>query len=667
MNGDYYLQFDDGVPNNSVHILWYDFTVRSGGAPQPGRLYSKNWALRTPPKFNTFPECQFDRPFNGVFYSYTTDGFVSKIDFNNSGFQGLSFTVAFGDRGPGTTGDVMTDRRSVKGANATDSAAVHLVFLNDPDNVQFPSSLSQCGDVALLGVDCITADSFCINVGVTKPGQVEVILDFNDNGIYDDSTTDVILAMFFDFPDTTCIPWNGLKGDGTPITFGESIPLVIRYAQGVQHYASFDVEFLKNGFCVQTIRPICPGIATNLLYWDDSNITDDINTVTIDEGDPGTGQPKVQFNGCTCGTGGCRTWDNFQIGDPPTGSCTGTPYGYGDNNTLNTWWFASTKVIENIFLPFVQVNITGDSAICSNDSTVFTADVFPDTISFNYSWTGPGGFVANTPTTGFIAIAGTYYVTITDPISNCSAIDSQQLIVFQQPTTSVTFVCLGSNQQNANVDLSVFGGSPPYMYMWSNGATTQDLNNVPPGTYTVIVTDANGCMAFDTVTVQGCCALVVTCPPTNGGTFNCVTNVPVASPSDVTVNQFCDSFTVTSSQTNNGGSGCASSPLIITRTYLITDNAGNTQTCVRTFTVIDALAPTLTCPANTTVQCTASTLPAATGTATATDNCDPTLTVTFSDVTVAGSCPQERTITRTWSATDDCGNTGNLYANHLRG
>jgi hypothetical protein len=658
MNGDYTIQFDDGSPFNIVNILWYDFTVRSGGVPQTGRVYSKNWALRTPPIMaNTPPECQFDRPFNGVFYSYTTDGFVSKIDFNGSGFQGLSFTVAFGDRGPGTTGNVMEDRRSVKGVNATDSAAVHLVFLNDPDNTEFPSSLSQCGDVSLLGVDCITTDSFCIKVGVTKPGQVEVILDFNNNGIYDINTTDVILAMFFDVPDTVCIPWNGLKGDGSPIAFGESIPLVIRYAQGVQHYAAFDVEYLKNGFCVQTIRPICAGMATNLLYWDDTKITDDISTVTIDEGDPGTGQPKVQFNGCVCGVANCRTWDNFQIGDPPTGTCVGTPYGYGDNNTLNTWWFASTLVINNIFLPFIQVNITGDSAICAGTSTVFTAEVFPDTISFNYSWSGPGGFTAATPTTGFISTAGMYYVTITDPISNCTAIDSQLLIINQNPATTISFTCLGSNQQNANVDLSVSGGLPPYMYLWSNGAMTQDLTNIPPGTYTVIVTDANGCMAFDTVTVQGCCALVVTCPPANGGTFNCVNNVPVADPSVVTVNQYCDSFTITSSQTDNGGAGCAASPLVITRTYMVQDNAGNTTSCVQTFTVIDAVAPTITCPPNITIQCTASTLPANTGTATGSDNCSGTPVITFTDLSVAGPCPQKGTITRTWKATDNCGNT----------
>ena len=658
MLGDYTVQFDDGSPFNIVNILFYDFTVRNGGVVKPGRLWSNNWALRTPPIMaNTPPECQFDRPFNGVFYSYTMDGFVSKVNFLNSDFQGLSFTVSFGDRGPGNTGDVISDRRSVNDANATANNADHMVFLNDPDNIEFPSSITQCGDVSLLGVSCVIPDSFCINVGVTQPGQVEIILDFVNNGIYDQDTTDVILAMFFTAADTACITWDGLKGDGSPIAFGEPVPVVVRYSQGVQHYAGFDVEFLKSGFCVQTIRPICPGTATNLLYWDDTNITDDVVTVTIDEGDPGTGQPKVQLNGCTCGSGGCRTWDNFQIGDPPTGTCVGTPFGYGENATLNTWWFASTTTITGNNLPFAQVIITGDSAICAGTSTFFTADVSPDTTDFLFAWTGPGGFNATTQTVGPLTLAGTYYVTITDTITNCTAVDSAVLIVYSNPTTTIAFTCLGPNQQNADVNLTVSGGQPPYTYLWSNGAMTEDLSNVPPGMYSVTVTDANGCTATNSITVQGCCALVITCPPTNGGTFSCPANVPAPNNSLITVNQYCNSFTITSSDSNNGGAGCAASPLVVTRVYTVTDALGSTQTCTQTFTVIDAVIPTITCPANITIQCTASTLPANTGTATGSDNCGGTPTITFSDATVAGACPQERTINRTWVATDNCGNT----------
>ena len=50
MVGDYVIQFDEIPPTSGiVNILFFDFTVRNSGVPQLGRLWSRNWALRTPP------------------------------------------------------------------------------------------------------------------------------------------------------------------------------------------------------------------------------------------------------------------------------------------------------------------------------------------------------------------------------------------------------------------------------------------------------------------------------------------------------------------------------------------------------------------------------------------------------------------------------------------
>ncbi len=71
----------------------------------------------------------------------------------------------------------------------------------------------------------------------------------------------------------------------------------------------------------------------------------------------------------------------------------------------------------------------------------------------------------------------------------------------------------------------------------------------------------------------------------------------------------------------------------------------------------DTTPPVISIPADVTVECDQSTDPANTGSATATDTCDTAPNVSFSDSVAPGDCPQESIITRTWTATDGCGNS----------
>jgi hypothetical protein len=92
-------------------------------------------------------------------------------------------------------------------------------------------------------------------------------------------------------------------------------------------------------------------------------------------------------------------------------------------------------------------------------------------------------------------------------------------------------------------------------------------------------------------------------------------------------------------------------------TVTVTDDDGAADDDTASVTISDADTPVISAPADVTVECDESTLPANTGTATATDACDPAPAVTYADVETAGACPQEKTIERTWTATDSCGNS----------
>lgn len=138
--------------------------------------------------------------------------------------------------------------------------------------------------------------------------------------------------------------------------------------------------------------------------------------------------------------------------------------------------------------PFPQISLTVTDASCANAADGSIA-VLPLTPGWTYSW---DGLPQSGPTATGLG-AGDYTVLVSDP-SGCDTVLSATvtapapLSLADLSTTDES--CAGAG--DGSVSVSVIGGTPPYAYNWSNGADSTVIQ-VGAGTWTVTVTDANGC------------------------------------------------------------------------------------------------------------------------------------------------------------------------------
>lgn len=131
--------------------------------------------------------------------------------------------------------------------------------------------------------------------------------------------------------------------------------------------------------------------------------------------------------------------------------------------------------------------------------------------------------------------AGNYIITIRDA-QQCQTSATQSLVAPNSPTVSSITpsdeTCPGN--LDGSVTIQVSGGTSPFIYTWSNNATTQNLTNVAAGNYTVTVRDASNCTVSATTTViagNACCNIQITAvitQPSCGGSDGSINTTVVS-------------------------------------------------------------------------------------------------------------------------------------------
>ena len=123
-----------------------------------------------------------------------------------------------------------------------------------------------------------------------------------------------------------------------------------------------------------------------------------------------------------------------------------------------------------------------------------------------------------------------------------------------------------------------------------------------------------------------------------------------------TVSDNCDATVQLELLSDEEFSGsCAGSYL---RTYVATDQCGNSDTLIQSIDLIDTEAPEFTLiPQDTTLSCDNDYSVGSLGAAEAMDNCDPEVDITYTDsITLFDGCAGTAELVRTWNAVDECGN-----------
>jgi hypothetical protein len=215
------------------------------------------------------------------------------------------------------------------------------------------------------------------------------------------------------------------------------------------------------------------------------------------------------------------------------------------NSCYTTFMFTndSANVEIKVFVDEEEVNTFGPGYIstsigyaCCNDLSISLSGIDPGCPNFDngsvqvnvnggkkpytFIWVSAGDTVGTNKDRIESLTPGTYTVTVTDDAActqTGSQILSQTYSALTLSSLSIDVSCFGAT--DGSIDLSVIGGTPPYSFLWSNGATVEDLLSSGAGLYYVTVHDSFDCSNSSYYIVEQPESLKVKAVPTDVSSF----------------------------------------------------------------------------------------------------------------------------------------------------
>lgn len=311
---------------------------------------------------------------------------------------------------------------------------------------------------------------FCIE----EPQNVTADFSANDSDICIGQSV-MFNAAYSGTPATYSWTFEG----GTPAT-ASSPNVTVNYPAAGTYNVSLSVS--ANGTSAQqTLNDyITVGLSANLLPTNASNpISNDGSIGTAVQ----IGTPPYTYQ-----------WSNGQSTPSASNLAAGT---YSVTITDFTGCYAIQNIELGSNIPAMQANITPlPLNICQGETINLSATSNNTPIAWNWQISGPNNYNQNFTTaapTITLSEAGTYTIqlTLNDAYSSSSTSSTLSAKSSPQITSNITQPTLWAS--NGAIALNTEGGSPPYTYIWNNGSTENNLSNVGEGSFTVTVSDADGC------------------------------------------------------------------------------------------------------------------------------------------------------------------------------
>ncbi|MBD8488520.1 hypothetical protein IFO69_07185 [Echinicola sp. CAU 1574] len=317
------------ILSGGLNISFWDVTVTdASNNVKTGRLYCKFWSIVNglPGTVGTANTTAFHDGFG--FYvpvddTFGGDGdsyFVKHAQFPNSNGGYVNF-FANQDGPRNDTGSHVDNRKSIEGVSTNYQ---YPLFLNDPDIEFWPTTEVPTASLEITYQERVPTGNggeAWVDIEISLPGIVDVLIDLNGNGVYD-TGVDIVMSESYDAPGEYQVYWDGKDANENIIVSGSEIEVFAAVIFAPVHFPIYDME-QSLGITITNVRPGDP--EDNAIYWDDSLIPRDGDSDFSDLGDEDEVSAVSLPVNVTGEAGDSHIW--YADGDN----------GFSQNNTINTW------------------------------------------------------------------------------------------------------------------------------------------------------------------------------------------------------------------------------------------------------------------------------------------------------------------------------------------